>query len=144
MGGFEGGWLRGVVRLYPNCMSVVSSPALNVMVTAHYTSAPGETSEELNTNKFRAGRQLRLLCQVEGDSGTLSYHWRAKGNPATHGCQSCNTPTSNTAILSFDTVLYSYFAGTYTCTVDEVGRPSSSSSDSFTFVLIGKPHKMWV
>ena len=132
------------VRLDPKCMSVMSSPALNVTVTADYTSASGETSGKLDGNEFRTGRQLRLLCQVEGDSGTLSYHWRVKGNPATHECRSCNTPTSNTAVLSFDTVLYSYFAGTYTCTVDEVGRPSSSSSDSFTFILIGEPHKMWV
>ena len=127
----------------PNCWCAVSSPELNVTVTGDYkyTSAPGETPGELDANEFRAGGQLRFLCQAEGGSGTLSYQWTVV-SLQTPGCGSggCITPSSNTDTLSIDVVLYSYYAGTYTCTVNEADRSSSSSSDSFTFTVVGEPH----
>ena len=139
----EGGVRWSVVGCdsLPNCWSAVSSPELNVTVTADYkyTSAPGETPRELDANEFRAGGQLKLLCQAEGGSGTLSYKWGVDRLP-TPGCTVCVTPSSNTDTISIDRVLYSYFAGTYTCTVNEVDQSSSSSNDSFTFTVVGEPH----
>ena len=141
----EGGVRWSVVGCdsLPNCWSAVSSPELNVTVTADYkyTSAPGETPGELDANEFRAGGQLRLLCQAEGGSGTLSYQWDVDRLP-TPECHTggCITRSSNTDTLSVDVVLYSYYAGTYTCTVNEADRSSSSSSDSFTFTVVGEPH----
>ena len=135
-------WCVVVCDSLPNCWSAVSSPELNVMVTADYTSYPGETPGELDVNEFRAGvGYLTLLCQAEGGSGTLSYQWTVERLP-TPDCETdrCNTPSSNTATLFVDIALLSYFAGNYTCTVDEAGRPSSSSSDSITFSVVGKHH----
>ena len=133
-------WCVVVCDSLPNCWSAVSSPELNVMVTADYISYPGETPGELDVNEFRAGvGHLTLLCQVEGGSGTLSYQWTVERLP-TPGCTGCYTPSSDTDTLIVDIVLLSYFAGTYTCTVNEAGRPSSSSSDSFTFSVVGEPH----
>ena len=124
----------------PNCWSAVSSPELNVTVTADYTSYPGENPGELDVNEFRAGvGNLILLCQVEGGSGTLFYQWTVERLP-TAGCTGCYTPSSNTDTLFVDIALLSYFAGTYTCTVGEAGQPSSNSSDSFTFTVVGKHH----
>ena len=118
----------------------MSSPELNVMVTADYTSYPEETPGELDVNEFRAGvGYLMLLCQVQGGSGTLSYQWTVERLP-TPGCYYCYTPSSTTDTLIVDIVLLSYYAGTYTCTVIEDGRPSSSNSDSFNFTVVGESH----
>ena len=139
----EGGVRWSVVGCdsLPNCWSAVSSPELNVTVTADYkyTSASGENPGESDANEFRAGGQLSLLCQAEGGSGTLSFQWTVD-SLQTPGCGGCVTRSSNTDTISIDTVLYSYYAGTYTCTVNEVDRSSSSSSDSFTFTVVGEPH----
>ena len=127
----------------PNYWSAVYSPELNVTVTAdyNYTSASGENLGESDVSEFRAGGQLRFLCQAEGGSGTLSYQWTVV-SLQTPGCGSggCITRRSNTDTISIDSVLYSYYAGTYTCTVNEAGLSSSSSSDSFTFTVVGEPH----
>ena len=137
-------WCVVVCDSLPNCWSAVSSPELNVTVTADYTAnpgeAPGEAPGELDVNEFRAGvGQFTLLCQVEGGNGTLSYQWTVERLP-TPECGGCSTPSSITDTLFVDIALLSYFAGTYTCTVGEAGRPSSSSSDSFTFSVVGEPH----
>ena len=133
-------WCVVVCDSLPNCWSAVSCPELNVTVTADYTSYPGETPGELDFNEFRAGvGHLTLLCQVEGGMGTLSYQWTVERLP-TPGCGGCYTPSSNADTLIVDVVLLSYFAGNYTCTVGEAGRPSSSTSDSFTFTVVGEPH----
>ena len=132
-------WLP-ICDSFPNCWSAVSYPELNVTVTADYTSYLGEAPGELDVNEFRAGvGHLILLCQTEGGSGTLSYQWTVEILP-TPGCGSCHAPSSITDTLIVDVALLSYFAGTYTCTVDEAGRPSSSTSDSFTFSVVGEPH----
>ena len=137
-------WSVVVCDSLPNCWSAVSSPELNVTVTADYTSYHGENPGELDVNEFRAGvGHLTLLCQVEGGIETLSYQWTVERLP-TPGCTSCSTPSSTTDTLFVDSVLLSYFAGTYTCTVGEAGRPSSSSSDSFTFSVVGEPHYLCV
>ena len=133
-------WCVVVCDSLPNCWSAVSSPELNVMVTADYTSYPGETPGKLDVNEFRAGvGYLTLLCQVEGSSGTLSYQWTVQRQP-TPGCGGCSSPSSYTDTLFVDPVLLSYYAGTYTCTVGETGWPSSSNSYSITFSVVGERH----
>ena len=113
---------------------------LNVTVSAVYTPAHGEDPEELGPNEFTAGSALSLDCTVQGNSGALTYVWSVTGNPATPGCTSCNIDTSSTtSLLALGRpALNSYFAGVYTCTVSESGRPDSGNSDDFTVTVVGK------
>ena len=122
-------------------LTTISFTELNVTVSPDYMPAPGESPEELAANEFRAGSVLSLICMALGGSGGLTYSWSLQGNPPPpSGCGSCPTPTSSTATLTFRPALYSYYAGTYTCTVSESGRPSSGNSDSHTVTVVGECH----
>ena len=103
-------------------------------------SAVYEDPEELCLNQFTAGSALTLNCVVQGHSGALTYAWSVTGNPDTTGCTGCNVDTSSTTSLLAlgQNALYSYFAGVYTCTVSESGRPDSGNSDDFTVTVVGK------
>ena len=122
-------------------MTATSSTELNVTISPDYTPAPGEAPGELAANEFTASSVLSLTCMALGGSGDLTYSWSVEGNPPPpSGCGSCATPTSNTATLTFGPPLYSYYAGTYTCTVSDSGRPSSGNSDSHTVTVVGECH----
>ena len=112
---------------------------LNVTVSAVYTPAPGEDPEKLGPNEFTAGSELTLNCTVKGHSGALTYTWSVTGNPETPDCTGCNIDTSSTTSLLAlgQNALYSYFAGVYTCTVNESGRPDSGNSDDFNVTVVG-------
>ncbi|CAI7992571.1 hypothetical protein GBAR_LOCUS1042, partial [Geodia barretti] len=113
---------------------------LNVTVSALYKPAPGEVPGELGPNQFTAGSDLTLNCSVEGHSGALSYMWSLTGNPAApSGCFSCNIDISSTTstLVVGRPELYSYYAGDYSCTVSEIGRPASSNRDNFSVTVIG-------
>ena len=103
-------------------------------------SAPGEDPEELGPNEFTAGSALSLDCTVQGDSGSLTYDWSIAGNSTNSDCTKCNidlSPNTPTLVLGHP-ALNSYFAGVYTCTVSESGRPDSGNSDNFTVTVVGK------
>ncbi|CAI8039192.1 Hemicentin-2, partial [Geodia barretti] len=113
---------------------------LNVTVSALYEPAPGEVPGELGPNQFTAGSNLTLNCSVEGHSGALIYMWSLTGNPTTpSGCGSCNINTSSTTstLVVGGPELYSYYAGDYTCTVDEIGRSNSGNSHTFPVNVVG-------
>ena len=122
--------------------STMSSAGLNVTVIPDYRPPPREGSGELTANEFAAGSVglLNLTCMVLGGSGDQTYSWSLQGNPTPSECSSCATPTSTTATLRLGPPLYSYYAGTYTCTVSESGRPSSGNSDSYTVTVVGECH----
>ena len=115
---------------------------LNVTISADYTPAPGE----LGPNKFTAGSELTLNCIVHGNSGGLTYEWSVEDNPDTtaSGCTNCividtSSPPTTSSLTVGQPALYSYYAGVYTCTVTESGRPDSSgNSDNFTVTVVGK------
>ena len=107
-------------------------------ISANYITAPGEDPGELGPNEFTAGSNLSLNCIVQGDSGDLTYAWSVMGNPPTPGCTHCGSVSSTTSILTVGNPLYSYYAGIYTCTVSESGRPDSDNSDDFTVRVVGK------
>ena len=107
-------------------------------ISANYTAAPGEDPGELGPNEFTAGRLLSLECIVQGDSGGLTYTWSVMGNPPTPGCTHCNIDTSSTTSTLIVGRLLTYYAGIYTCTVSESGRPDSDNSDDFTVRVVGK------
>ena len=113
---------------------------LNVTVSALYEPAPGEVPGELGPNQFTPGSDLTLNCLVEGHSGALSYTWSLTGNPSTSGCYSCSidiSSTTSTLVVGRPTLL-SYYAGNYSCTVSEIGRPASSNRDNFSLTVIGE------
>ena len=112
---------------------------LIVTISAVYTPAPGEDPEKLGPNEFTAGSALTLNCIVKGHSGALTYAWSVAGNPSTPGCTRCNIDSANTPTLALGhPALNSYFAGVYTCTVSESGRPDSGNSDDYTVTIVGK------
>ena len=125
--------LSFVASLHLLCVSVSSE--LRVTVVSDYTPAPGEAPGELGDNEFTAGSLLTLKCLVTGNSSEgLSYTWSVSGNP---GC--CNIDTSSTAnTLNVGRPLYSYYAGDYTCRVEEAGRTGSSNSDVFSVSVVGE------
>ena len=102
---------------------------LNVTISADYNPAPGE---EMGPNRFTAGSELTLNCLVHGGSGALTYEWSVMGNPVTTGCTNCVVIDTSSPPTT------SYFAGTYTCTVTESGRPDSSGKNDFTVTVVGK------
>ena len=104
-----------------------------------YTAARGEDPGELGPNEFPAGGVLSLTCMVQGASEGLIYSWSVVGNPDTPSDCICNIDiTPATPTLEVGPLLQSFRAGTYTCTVSEIGRPSSESSDDFTVVVVGE------
>ena len=116
---------------------------LNVTISADYNPAPGEVPEELGPNEFTAGSELTLNCIVHGESGALTYEWSVMGNPDTTDCTNCvvidtSSPPSTSSLTLGKPALNSYFAGTYTCTVTESGRPDSSGMNDFTVTVVGK------
>ena len=113
---------------------------LNTTISRVYTAAPGEDPGNLGSNEFTAGSVLFLNCIVQGASGSLTYTWSVMENPPTPPeCTSCDIDTSSTtSALSLGRPLYSYYAGIYTCTVSESGRPDSDNSDDFTVRVVGK------
>ena len=123
-------------------MCVVSSHTeLNVTVNALYEPTPGEIPGELGRNEFTAGSDITLNCSVEGHSGALSYMWSLTGNPSIPSrCYSCNIDTSSTTstLVVGNPELLSYYAGNYTCTADETGRPASSNRDNLSVTVIGE------
>ena len=115
------------------------STELNVTIRPDYRPAPGEDPGELGPNEFTAGSVLSLNCDVQGNSGSLTYEWSVTGNPDTPGCTGCPIPSSSTSTLRLaQSALTSYFAGDYTCTVSESGRPDSGNSDTFTVRVVGE------
>ena len=109
-------------------------------VSALYTPAHGEDPEELGPNEFTAGSQLTLNCTVQGNSSGLTYAWSISGNSTNSDCTRCNidlSPNAPTLTLG-QPALNSYFAGIYTCTVSESGRPDSGNSDDFTVTVFGR------
>ena len=117
---------------------LLSFTELSVTITVDYTPAPDEAPGELAANEFTAASVLSLICMVQGASGSLDYSWSVEGNPDTPGCSSanCDPPTSTTDILMF-TFLPSYYAGTYTCSVNESDKSGSENSDSYTIRVVG-------
>ena len=111
-------------------------------IIEEYNPAPGEVLGELSPNVFTAGSELTLNCMVHGNSsGDLTYEWSVRDNPGTTGCSNCVIDTSSTTstLTVGDPALYSYYAGIYTCTVTEDGRPESSgNNDDFTVRVVGK------
>ena len=116
---------------------------LNVTISANYNPAPGEVPGKLGSNKFTAGSELTLNCIVHGESGDLTYVWSVRDNRNTTDCTNCVIidtsfpPTASTLTLGKPS-LNSYFAGIYTCTVTESGRPDSSGKNDFTVKVVGK------
>ena len=113
---------------------------MNVTISVDYTAAPGEDHGELGPNEFTAGSLLSLNCIVEGNSGGLTYSWSVMGNPTPPTeCTGCNIDTSSTiSTLTVGRPLYSFHAGTYTCTVSETGRPDSSNSGDYIVTVVGE------
>ena len=107
-------------------------------ISAVYTPSPGEDPESLSPNEFTAGSELTLDCTVQGHSGSLTYDWSV--NPETPDCTGCSIDTSSTtSLLALGRpALNSYFAGIYTCTVSESGRPDSGNIDDFNVTVVGK------
>ena len=108
-----------------------------------YTPAPGEAPGELGDNEFTAGSLLTLKCLVTGNSSEgLIYTWSVSGNPSTTDCTNngCNIDTSSTAntLNVGGPLLYSYYAGDYTCRVEEAGRTGSGNSDVFSVSVVGE------
>ena len=115
------------------------SAELKVTIRPDYRPAPGEDPGELGPNEFTAGSVLSLNCDVQGNSGSVTYEWSVTGNPDTPGCASCDIPSSSTSTLRLaQFALTSYFAGDYTCTVSESDRPDSGNSDTFTVKVVGE------
>ena len=113
---------------------------LNVTISVNYTAVPGEDPGKLGPNEFTAGSILSLNCIVEGTKGSVTYSWSLRGNPTPPTeCHRCNIDTSSTtSSLPLWSPLYSHFAGTYTCTVSETGRPDSSNSNDYTVTIVGE------
>ena len=102
-----------------------------------YTAAPGEDPGELGPNGFTAGSVLKLICMAQGSSGDLTYSWSVAGNPDPPPdctCRIDTTPTTPTMRVGL--LLHSFRAGTYTCTVSEIGRPNSENSEEFPVVVV--------
>ena len=120
------------------------STELNVTITPDYRRAPGENPGELGPNEFTAGSVLSLDCDVQGNNSSVSYAWSVTGNPPTPGCTRCYIiPFSSTSTLRLGQfALTSYFAGDYTCTVSESGRPDSGNSDTFTVRVVGEMNNL--
>ena len=110
---------------------------LNVTISAVYTLAPGEDPEKWCPNEFTAGSALTLNCTVKGHSGGLTYVWSITGNFSTPDCNIDLSPNASLLTLGHP-ALNSYFAGVYTCTVSESGRPDSGNSDDFTVTIVGR------
>ena len=125
------------------CMCIVFShysTELKVTISVDYTAAPGEDPGKLGPNEFTAGSILSLYCIVEGNSGNVTYSWSVNGNPTLPAeCRYCTIDTSSTtSTLTVGRPLYSYHAGTYTCTVSETGRPDSSNSGDYIVTVVGE------
>ena len=115
---------------------------LNVTVTADYRPAGGEG--ELGANQFTAGSILSLFCSVQGATGPVSYSWSVRDNPSTPGCIGSNcdigTLSTGSTLTAGKPHMLSYYAGVYTCTVSETGRPNSTNSEDFTVTVVGECH----
>ena len=108
-------------------------------IRPEYRPAPGEDPGELGPNEFTAGSNLSLNCDVQGNSGSLSYGWSVTGNPNTSSCTSCAMPSSSTSTLRLaQLALTSYFAGIYTCNVSESGRSDSGNSGTTSVRVVGE------
>ena len=109
-------------------------------ISVNYIAAPGEDPGELGPDEFTAGSLLTLNCIAQGNIGGLTYTWSVMGNPPTPGCHGCGIDTSSTtSTLTLEgPALNSYYAGIYTCTVSDSGRPDSDNSDDFTVRVVGK------
>ena len=105
-----------------------------------YIPAPGEDPRELGPNEFTAGSVLSLTCMAQGASGDLTYSWSVAENPVPPPDCTCNIDTSPTTPMTLEvgSVVQSFRAGTYTCTVSETGRPSSESSEDFPVIVVGE------
>ena len=111
-------------------------------VSAVYTPAPGNNPGNLSPNEFTAGSKLKLECTVEGNSGALSYQWLVKDNISTEECDAerCVIDLSSTTstLTLGNPSLFSYYAGNYTCNVNEAGRPTALNSDEFSVKIVGE------
>ena len=113
-------------------------------VSVNYLSSPDVVPEGLAANEYIPGHYVRFTCLVQGASGSLSYSWSVEGNPDTpSGCGgNCAIRTSTTS--NFLVYLYSYHAGTYTCSVSESGWSGSGNSDSYTIRVVGVLYGVWM
>ena len=116
------------------------STELSVTISIEYTATPGEDPGKLGPNEFTAGSLLSLNCIVEGASGDVTYSWSVMRNPTPPPvCGDCDIDTSSTTpTLPVGRPLHSHHAGTYTCTVNETGRPDSSNSGDYIVTVVGE------
>ena len=122
-------------------LSSLSLPELNVSIRAVYNPAPGDDVELLGPNTFTAGSDLELLCVVMGNSNNLQYSWSVNQTfePSCIPDKDCDiNVTSTTSKLRVGKPVLSYYAGTYTCTVNETHRPESQNSHDFTVNVVGE------
>ena len=124
-------------------LSSLSLPELNVSIRAVYNPAPGDDVELLGPNTFTAGSDLELLCVVMGNSNNnLRYSWSVNPNfePSCIPDKDCDiNVTSTTSKLTVGKPeLLSYYAGNYSCTVNEADRPESQNSHDFTVNVVGE------
>ena len=90
----------------------------------------------MSGNKFKAGSDLTLHCDVLGNSGSLSYKWSVMNNTIPANCTECSIDTTST-ISTLMVGIYSFNAGIYTCAVNEKGKPLSINSDIFSVKFVG-------
>ena len=104
-----------------------------------YASGYGVTeSVEVIGDKFKAGGDLTLHCDVLGHNGNLLYNWSVMNNtiPSCAEAKECSIDTtSNTSTLMVG--IYSFNAGIYTCTVNEKDKSLSTNSDTFSVKFVG-------
>ena len=119
-------------------MNTFSSTELNVTIIAQHISTLWVFPGELGPNEFIAGIYLILRCIVHGesDSRQLNYDWSLTNNIEIGECFNCDTQFPTKPI--FQHQLYSYLAGTYTCTVSERGSLGSENSANFIVKAVGK------
>ena len=120
-----------------NCTHIHAE--LNVTIRPDYRPAPGEDPGELGSNEFTAGSVLSLDCDVQGNSGSLTYIWSVPNTPDClhNGCSIDTTSPPASTLRLAQLALTSYHAGDYTCTVSEGNRPDSGNSDTFTVGVVG-------
>ena len=122
-------------------ISSLSLTELSVSIRAVYNPAPGDDVELLGPNTFTAGSLLKLQCVVMGNSDNLLYSWSVNPNLEPI-CLMNKCDIDITSITSKLKVgkpeLLSYYAGNYSCTVNETDRPESQNSHDFTVKVVGE------
>ena len=106
-----------------------------------YIPAPGEDPTELDPNTFTAGSLLELECVAMGSSSTLAYNWSVSQDFTPicldNGCNVNVSSTASTLIVGRPPLL-SYYAGNYTCDVNETDRPDTNNNADFSVMVVGE------